>query len=63
VTDHVVLEVQDDGVGFGPDGGSLAGSGQGLALHETMMAIVGGALAVDRPVDGGARVTLTAPRA
>lgn len=48
--------VEDDGVGL-PDEGA-AGEGQGLALHSTMMAIVGGTLAVERRPGGGTRVRL-----
>ena len=49
----------DRGFGFiSPDAG---GSGQGLALHGTMMAIIGGALTVESRAGGGARVVLTLP--
>jgi hypothetical protein len=61
VTDRLVLEVQDDGAGMGAVRGQSHGSGQGLTLHETLMAVAGGALAVDEPPAGGVRVTLTAP--
>ncbi|MCC6627427.1 MAG: hypothetical protein IT340_08510 [Chloroflexi bacterium] len=61
-TDQLVLAVQDDGAGFAAGGRPPAGSGQGLALHETMMTIVGGTLAIEHPAAGGARVTLTVPQ-
>ncbi len=46
----VVLMVTDNGVGISAEGeatSSQQGSGQGLALHSTMMAVVGGTLSVD----------------
>ena len=41
----LTLEIQDDGVGLPA---SLNGDGQGLELHSTMMAVVGGALTMER---------------
>ncbi len=54
------LVIADNGVG-------LAGSvereqgGQGLSLHGTMMAVVGGSLAMENAANGGTRVVLTLP--
>jgi signal transduction histidine kinase len=56
------LTVEDDGVGMAasrPDG---VGSGQGLALHSTMMAVVGGSLATESVTGKYTRVTLTLPK-
>jgi signal transduction histidine kinase len=54
------IVIEDDGVGLrgaeGTDGG-----GQGLALHSTMMAVVGGSLAVESVPDAYTRVSLTLP--
>lgn len=60
---HSGLEVviEDDGVGSRTTGPSNGGSGQGLALHSTMMAVVGGTLAVESQPDTRARVTLALP--
>ena len=38
-----------------------SGSGQGLALHSTMMAVVGGEVVVDTAVHQFTRVTLNVP--
>jgi signal transduction histidine kinase len=59
--DGMALVVEDDGVGLGAAHARGEGSGQGLALHGTMMAIVGGALTVERPPGAGTRVVLTLP--
>lgn len=55
------LTVADDGVGR--DGAVTAGTGHGLALHTTLLAIVGGQLAIEPNVPTGTRVTLTIPLA
>ena len=53
------ITVEDDGVGLAA--ASPGGSGQGLALHSTMMAIVGGTLAAENFPGGGVRVSLALP--
>lgn len=45
VQDGLVVEIWDDGVG---PADSANGSGQGLQLHSTMMAVIGGALTLER---------------
>jgi signal transduction histidine kinase len=42
------LSIEDDGVGFGNATATPHGSGQGLALHSTMLAVLGGTLAAER---------------
>jgi signal transduction histidine kinase len=61
---HGSLEIliEDDGVGLGAGGQANAGSGQGLALHSTMMAVVGGSLAVESAPGAHTRVLLTLPQ-
>jgi signal transduction histidine kinase len=62
---HSRLEIliEDDGVGLGAEEDAAnAGGGQGLALHSTMMAVVGGSLAVESLVDAYTRVSLILPR-
>jgi signal transduction histidine kinase len=54
--------VEDDGVGLERTSGASRGSGQGLALHSTMMAVVGGALVVESVPDQYTRVQLTLPQ-
>lgn len=56
--------VEDDGVGLGAagNGNSHAGSGQGLALHSTLMAVVGGSLAVESVPGRGTRIHLAVPQ-
>jgi signal transduction histidine kinase len=53
--------IEDDGVGLDAEGDASQGSGQGLALHSTMMAVVGGSLALESLPDTYTRVTLTLP--
>ena len=38
------------------------GSGQGLALHSTLMAVVGGTLTAESESDTHTRITLTLPQ-
>jgi hypothetical protein len=71
---QLALHIADDGVGMAArsspvpendDAGSEVGlgvrTGQGLALHSTMMAVIGGTLTADSPASGGTCVTLTLP--
>jgi len=60
--DGLEVMVEDDGVGLGTAGPSATGSGQGLALHSTMMAVVGGTLAVESQPGAYTRVSLTLPQ-
>jgi len=57
----LVLRVLDDGVGIRPEQEVAEGTGQGLALHTTMMAVIGGSLEVESAPGYGTRVTLTLP--
>ena len=62
----LLLVLEDDGVGASGDKGPLGplspdhkgGSGQGLALHGTLMAVIGGSLTVESGKAGGTRVVL-----
>jgi signal transduction histidine kinase len=58
--DGLRIAIEDDGVGIDPAMPSH-GSGQGLALHSTMMAVLGGTLTVERASGGGSRVILSLP--
>jgi two-component sensor histidine kinase len=55
------VRIEDDGVGLQADDIGSDGEGHGLALHSTMMAVIGGTLAVERRSEGGTRVRLTLP--
>jgi signal transduction histidine kinase len=55
------LTIEDDGVGIGVPRTDEGGSRQGLALHSTMMAIVGGTLAIESAAGQYTRVVLTIP--
>ncbi len=55
------IAVEDDGVGMEHTSESPHGSGHGLALHSTMMAVIGGALTVESAPDQFTRVLLTLP--
>lgn len=62
--DGLEIVIEDDGVGLGAvQTGSHGGAGQGLALHSTMLAVIGGTLLAERVPAGGTRVTLTLPQA
>lgn len=63
------LVIEDDGVGLttrhssnGSLNGHPAGSGQGLALHGTMMAVVGGVLTAESVPGTYTRISLTLPQ-
>jgi signal transduction histidine kinase len=60
--DGLELTVEDDGVGMSASTRDNGGSGQGLALHSTMMAVVGGSLATESVPGKYTRVTLTLPK-
>jgi signal transduction histidine kinase len=64
VTWHDGLEIliEDDGVGLGAIEASNGGSGQGLALHSTLMAVVGGSLATESVPGRYTRIRLTLPQ-
>jgi len=57
------VRVEDDGVGLQAGGFGVDGAGRGLALHSTMMAVVGGTLAIEGRPGGGTCVRLTSPLA
>ncbi len=55
------ITIEDNGVGLGAANRSERSSGQGLALHSTMMAVVGGTLAVKSVPGAYTRLSLTLP--
>lgn len=55
------LSITDDGVGIAFAGPVSEGSGQGLALHSTLMAVVGGSLALESAPGAFTRVALSVP--
>ena len=55
------LIIEDNGVGWGNGAQGAGGSGQGLALHSTLLAVVGGTLAVESVAGAYTRVLLTLP--
>jgi signal transduction histidine kinase len=57
----LALLIEDDGIGLRGDAMPDGSSGQGLALHSTMMAVIGGALLVDSLPGHYTRVTLRVP--
>lgn len=60
---ELILTIADNGVGLAGAAPSAGGSGSGLALHRTLLAIVGGTLTVAPSLGGGAQVTITMPMA
>ncbi|HEY0075160.1 MAG TPA: ATP-binding protein [Abditibacteriaceae bacterium] len=66
--DGLQIMIEDNGIGLenaahaqNPGGGTTGGSGQGLALHGAMMAILGGTLSLETRSEGGTRVMLHLP--
>jgi two-component sensor histidine kinase len=57
------LAIEDDGVGVQSVAPSKDATGQGLALHSTMMAVIGGELMVENHTGGGTVVRLSLPNA
>lgn len=58
--DKLALAIRDNGVGIDAarSMGPLGGSGSGLALHSTLLAMVGGYLTVEAPEAGGTLVRI-----
>jgi signal transduction histidine kinase len=57
------LTIEDNGGGLRKETGrSEAGSGQGLTLHSTLMAVIGGSLAVESTPGVSTRVVLRLPK-
>lgn len=61
--DGLVVRIEDNGGGLRPADapGETGGSGQGLALHSTMMAVAGGTLSLESSPDCYTRVILSLP--
>jgi signal transduction histidine kinase len=55
------LHVSDDGVGRAATAPAIPTSGQGLALHSTLMTVIGGSLLSESLPDRGTTVTLFLP--
>lgn len=60
---HLEIIIEDNGVGLEAAAPAAGGSGHGLALHSTMMAVVGGSLAIESAPGQFTRVALTLPQA
>ncbi|MDQ3248136.1 MAG: ATP-binding protein, partial [Chloroflexota bacterium] len=58
----LTVQIEDDGVGLAAGAAAKGGSQQGLALHRTLLAVVGGTLAVASTPDAGTCVTLRLPQ-
>jgi two-component sensor histidine kinase len=58
--ERVKLIIADNGVGVAGSVNEDRG-GQGLSLHGTMMAVVGGSLAMENAANGGTQVVLSLP--
>ena len=57
-TSEVSIVIEDDGAGLHKTKLAEQGSGQGLALHSAMLAVVGGTLAVEARAERGTRVVV-----
>jgi signal transduction histidine kinase len=60
--DGLQISIEDDGVGWDGEGQSTEGGGHGLALHSTLLAVVGGTLAVESERMVFTRVSLVMPQ-
>jgi signal transduction histidine kinase len=58
---RLIIRIKDDGVGFSASLKNNENTGQGLALHSTLMAVVGGSLAVESTPDKFSCVILKYP--
>jgi signal transduction histidine kinase len=58
---RLIIKIQDDGIGFDPGLKPNENMGQGLALHSTLMAVVGGSLAIESMPDKFTWVILKFP--
>jgi signal transduction histidine kinase len=59
--DGLEIAIEDDGVGPGATTPLGGGSGHGLALHSTMLAVLGGTLVAERTQDARTRVVAALP--
>jgi signal transduction histidine kinase len=60
-TADIKIVVQDNGCGVRKDKDPSTGSGQGLAIHSTLMELIGGRLSVESEPGSFTRVSLTCP--
>jgi signal transduction histidine kinase len=59
--DRLVINIKDDGIGFDPSTSNGKDRSHGLAMHSTLMAVVGGSLAIDSFPGRYTRVILKYP--
>jgi signal transduction histidine kinase len=59
--DGLEILIEDNGVGIGTKAGPERSSGQGLALHSTLLAVIGGSLAIESPAEAATRARLWLP--
>jgi signal transduction histidine kinase len=57
----LALSIEDDGVGVEAVARPEDATGQGLALHSTMMAVIGGQLILENRTGGGTALRLILP--
>jgi len=60
--DGIEITVSDDGVGLSSRTETGVGAGRGLALHSTMLAVIGGSLVTENRLGVGAAATIFLPR-
>lgn len=56
------IQIEDNGAGFSAEEGRPDSNGQGLALHSTMMAVIGGELTIESEAQKFTRVSLRLPK-
>jgi signal transduction histidine kinase len=57
---RTIIDIEDNGAGVA-NGGLAAGAGQGLALHSTLLAVIGGELSLESGPGEFTRVSLSLP--
>ena len=58
----IEITISDDGVGLSSRAETGGGAGRGLALHSTMLAVIGGSLVTENRPGGGAISTILLPQ-
>ncbi len=62
IKNEIEITIQDNGMGVISNNDSTAGARQGLAIHSTLMALIGGELAVESVPGAYTRVRLVCPK-
>lgn len=61
IDNELKIIIEDNGQGINPDHKSESGSGQGLKLHSTMLAVIGGYIAIESEKNNFTRANIVLP--